>query len=650
VFIGPSSVAMSTLGNKRSSKAYLKKFAPDVPLIPGFSGSSQDSADLEKAAIQIGFPIMLKASAGGGGKGMRIVREASALRSELETAQSEAQRSFGSGDCILEKYIEAGKHVEFQIVGDSHGKVISFWDRDCSVQRRHQKVIEETPCPWLTADMRRRMSDTAVRITELIGYEGAGTVEFVVDVQAEKFYFLEVNARLQVEHPITEEVTGIDLVSLQLFVASGGRLVDIPSLGEVGQDGHAIEVRLCAEDAHRDFFPEHGTIQLWHPAPGVLGPGRDIRYETAVQNGGKVSIHFDSMIAKLIVWAPTRSQAIEKILRVLANTVCAGVRTNQLFLQSCLLHPEFRNPAYTTSFIPNNLPRLLQSPYKKGKVEKELLSIVPVLHLRALRSKGGNVRPFGNIHAGFRNQRFDPVNRNVNVVSVIAEGQKHGVDQLVTWKNLNYSSQKFTVNTTIIPSAPDASQGDKDSAAKAVTTRYNAISAILRNGTVDSSPAVEVAIEQVIDIPSTLSHSQSSVVTASFNSHRVILILTTPLFYNDSSSSQSSLPINVFAHTPSLGTWSEYKVYSVLSYAEALRSESVSSLGAGSKSVKAPMPCKVLRVLKQEGDEVTEGESVIVVESMKMEMNIAIQASGKFKSRVAIGDAVDEGVVLCEVH
>lgn len=228
---------MSTLGNKRTSKAYLSSHAPEVPLIPGFSGTSQGLKDLEDAAKSIGFPVMLKASAGGGGKGMRVVRDPSTLRSELERAQSEAKRSFGSDDCILEKYIEAGKHVEIQIIGDQHGRVVSLWDRDCSVQRRHQKVIEEAPCSWLSDEMRTRMSNTAVQIAELIAYEGAGTVEFVVDVATEKYYFLEVNARLQVEHPITEEITGVDLVALQLYIATGGRLDDVQQLRKVPRKG-----------------------------------------------------------------------------------------------------------------------------------------------------------------------------------------------------------------------------------------------------------------------------------------------------------------------------------------------------------------------------------------------------------------------------
>ncbi|KAI8270897.1 Methylcrotonoyl-CoA carboxylase subunit alpha [Colletotrichum sp. SAR11_239] len=362
-FVGPTSQTISTLGDKRTSKEYLRTHAPEVPLIPGFSGSSQNVEDLQDAATRIGFPVMLKASAGGGGKGMRVVREASQLQSELDRAQSEAQRSFGSSDCILEKFIESSKHVEIQIVGDQHGYVVSLFERDCSVQRRNQKVIEETPCLFLDEQTKKSMSDTAVKIGKLLGYEGAGTVEFVVDTATKKFYFLEVNTRLQVEHPITEEVVGVDLVSLQLYVAAGGRLADVPELSALTQTGHAIECRLCAEDPNRDFMPSHDTVALWKPANPHRGASSVVRYETAMQSGASISIYFDSMICKIVVWAPTRALAIDILAKELANTACVGIKTNQLFLQSCLLHPGFKDTAYQTSFIPTHLHELLRNPY-----------------------------------------------------------------------------------------------------------------------------------------------------------------------------------------------------------------------------------------------------------------------------------------------
>jgi acetyl/propionyl-CoA carboxylase alpha subunit len=641
---------MSTLGNKRSSKAYLSEHAPEVPLIPGFSGTSQQLQDLEDAARLIGFPVMLKASAGGGGKGMRIVRDPSTLRNELERAQSEAKRNFGSDDRILEKYIEAGKHVEIQIVGDQHGRVVSLWDRDCSVQRRHQKVIEEAPCSWLSDDMRKRMSDTAVHIAELIAYEGAGTVEFVVDVVAEKYYFLEVNARLQVEHPITEEVTGVDLVALQLYVATGGRLDDLEVLKTVQQHGHAIECRLCAEDAHRDFYPEHGTVRLWQPAPGILGPGRDIRYETAVRNGSEVSIYFDSMIAKIIVWAPNRTQAIAKMLKVLANTACVGVRTNQLFLQSCLANPGFRDPVYTTSYIANNLERLLKNPYCADS--NSVYKSVGATACLYLRSQQHNLRSaFRNVRMGFRNQPFDPINRHVSFVVNTPEGVTNEEAQarisLVIAETVANKSQHFNIYLSEVPQPKENNDG-KMSVAKAVTAQYNAVSATIRSGKWKQQSLQRFLLENIVRLDQG-SEWRSDVVTSSISGRKLTTVLCTPSPYTTTSSSHSDT-ITLYAHIPALGTWTSYKISSPLAFAESLRSTAAASTTEDAlKVVRAPMPCKVLKVLKKKGEDVNKGEVVMVIESMKMEMSISAPSEGVFETERGEGNAVSEGAVLCEI-
>ncbi|KAI9925760.1 hypothetical protein MW887_005566 [Aspergillus wentii] len=657
IFIGPSPAAMSTLGDKRSSKDYLGKYAPDVPLIPGFSGSSQDVQDLEKAAAGIGFPVMLKASAGGGGKGMRIIHEASQLRQELERAQSEAQRSFGSSDCILEKYIESSKHVEIQIIGDSHGEVVSLLDRDCSVQRRHQKVIEETPCTFLTEETRTAMSATAVRIAKLIGYENAGTVEFVVDVKTNKFYFLEVNARLQVEHPITEEVTGVDLVSLQLFVAAGGSLRSLSVMRSLSQQGHAIECRLCAEDPQRDFFPEHGRVHLWLPAKGVLGPGRDVRYETAIQTGSSVSIYFDSMIAKIVVWAPTRTLAIEKMAKVLANTACVGVKTNQLFMQRCLLSKAFHNPAYTTSFIPSNTNDLL-SPASIPNLRE--LSIIPCLFLRNLadRASGSSrKRPFQNIRKQFRNQRFDPVSVHCDVVDPIgwpydrkAESKEH---ILCLWKRPSDSSPEIQ-EVSLIPIRADDNK-DKDmeiSPAKKVTAEYNAISEILRGGEKGFGPSYKLNINSwtpAEGIPAVQESWLASTMEVSINGSKILAHVVIHSNRAHALAGQLNQTQRIYCHFPSLGTHVEFERSSLLSYCESVRTEAKSQNDPEQKTITAPMPCKVLSVLKKQGDEVKSGETVMVIESMKMEVSITVGASGKFETNWKIGDAVEEGKVLCSV-
>ncbi|KAJ5344790.1 hypothetical protein N7452_002794 [Penicillium brevicompactum] len=664
IFIGPSPSAMSTLGDKRSSKEYLRSHAPDVPLIPGFSGSSQDAEALSKVAAEIGFPVMLKASAGGGGKGMRIVREASQLKDELERAQSEARRSFGSDDCILEKFIESSKHVEIQIMGDSTGHVVSFLDRDCSVQRRHQKVIEETPCPFLTEETRQKMSATAVRVAELIGYENAGTVEFVVDIKTHQFYFLEVNARLQVEHPITEEVTGVDLVALQLFVAAGGSLKSLPQLQNVTQRGHAIECRLCAENPEKDFFPEHGRVHLWLPAGGSLAPSRDIRYETAIQTGSSVSIYFDSMIAKLVVWAPTRALAIEKMVKVLAQTACVGVKTNQLFMQSCLLNPAFRDPAYTTAFIPTHLGELLRVPAIPGLPEYEkLAAIIPSLVIRRLPDHAtplSRPKPLRNVRMQFRNQRFDPVNIHCDVVTTTSWPKKSSEELdstppqqiMCIWKAIEAGSSSVTEEVYLFP-VPDnrSPKSEELSAAAEISAQYNEISQALRSGKATSSPVQKVQVvswRPAEGNPAQPDSWLASTIEVSVNGSKLTAHVAIPSTRAHTLAGQVDCGQQIHCHFPALGTHVEFRRDTLLSFAESNRSAKASQ-GSEQKTVAAPMPCKVLSVLRKNGDEVKSGDSVMVIESMKMEVNISVAASGKFQTDWKVGDAVEEGKVLCSI-
>ncbi|KIW45534.1 uncharacterized protein PV06_03918 [Exophiala oligosperma] len=668
IFIGPSSEAMSTLGDKRNSKEYLKQYAPSVPLIPGYAGSSQDVADLERAAEKVGFPVMLKASAGGGGRGMRIVRERSQLAGELARAQSEAKRSFGSSDCILEKYIEAAKHIEVQIMGDNHGKVISLWERECSVQRRHQKIIEETPSPFLTSDQRQRMCAVAVQIGELIGYEGAGTVEFVVDAKDGSFYFLEVNTRLQVEHPITEEVTGVDIVALQLFVAAGGSLTSVPWLQQevIPQNGHAIECRLCAEDPNGDFMPQNGTIRLWRESDQYRnGASRDIRYETAIKTGSEVSIHFDSMIAKVVVWAPTRDAAIRKMVRVLATTACAGVKTNQLFLQACLLHNSFQDPAYTTSLIPTYLQGLLRNPHVNATSDMmTMLSVIPGLFRRAttLDQRHKTSGPFQNVRVNFRNQFHDPVNVSTTITVPTAEPPK---PILSVWKASSSGqgccNPSFHVTVAPIPDNTSKEETETvDSTTKTTTParelsrQYHAISRKLRDGSLATATQYTVQLrkyqsKQINDDSG--SDWQEGSATVAINNSTIQVYVASNI---SSSSSQGTTAdaSSFLCHLPSLGTWVGYTCHTLLNYIETLRpSLSGSVVGSSnSKIIKAPMPCKVLSVLKQNGEEVKAGQVVLVIESMKMETNISVNIAGKFGTNVKVGDSVDDGKVLCWVE
>ncbi|KAK4539248.1 hypothetical protein LTR36_000854 [Oleoguttula mirabilis] len=651
VFIGPSAASMSTLGDKRSAKAYLREHDPSVPLIPGFAGSGQAVSDFEKAADAIGYPVMLKASAGGGGKGMRVVRRRSDLRGELETVQSEASRFFGSSDCILEKYIEAAKHIEIQILGDSHGGLISLWERECSVQRRHQKIIEETPSPSLDARKRQEISDTAVRIGKLLGYENAGTVEFVFDVSDGRFYFLEVNTRLQVEHPITEEVTRIDIVALQLFVAAGGKLATLSPLDKVPQRGHAIECRLCAEDPQQNFYPQHGTIRLWKPAELASSQHSSVRFESAVETGSAVSIHFDSMVAKVIVWAPTRAMAIQRMVAVLAHTVCAGVRTNQLFLQSCLLHSGFRDPAYTTSFIPQNLSSLLIPPHADAWAQ--MAPTLPLVACYFLRNLVHDRKPFANVRRGFRNQLADPISGHKDIV-VTRNAQGEMQTLLCTWtatrEPLHGSVQGQIAH---LPTAENDIAGGSSSTASALAAQYNAVSNAMRTGSLTGTQHHNLTVEKchatVHPSPTTPSWICATLTILVDGSRYPAYLATESRSPGISGTTQVGERQRVMCHLPALGTWVDISCYSPLCFFESLRATAAAGSDALVNTAVAPMPCKVLSVLKKNGDVVKAGENVIVVESMKMEMNIAISAGGVFEALVSKDDAVEEGAVLCRV-
>ncbi|KAF7561554.1 hypothetical protein G7046_g2583 [Stylonectria norvegica] len=659
IFVGPSGEAMSTLGDKRSSKEYLRARAPDVPLIPGFSGASQEVSDLEAAAEKIGVPVMVKASSGGGGKGMRIVREVSELRNELLRAQSEAQRSFGSSDCILEKFIENSKHVEIQIVGDQHGDVVSFFERDCSVQRRNQKVIEETPCSFLDDDTRRKMGETAVQIVKLIGYEGAGTVEFVLDTHTMKYYFLEVNTRLQVEHPITEEVVGVDLVALQIFVAAGGRLCEVPELTSLKQSGHAIECRLCAEDPQRNFFPTNDRILLWQPGKPGRSDGSVVRYETAIQTGALISIHFDSMICKIVVWAPTRALAIDRMVSELAQIACIGIRTNQLFLQSCLVHPKFRDPRYTTSFIADNLASLLLNPYASSV--SSAVALIPSLYLKAVRKEKSRRLPnmaFKGIRQRFYNQRHDPF----AVDSEILTWKLNDFEMAVCLLQLPVNDDEHSHDAFYISELPtERSQVDQEAspnlrlpATSRSLSQFKHISQSLRTGKVWQGPTYRGSLLALNTSNEDGKVEQSkwsstSVIDVLIDGKKLRAFIAVPRGKTTTHRPLADETDRVLCHIPELGDWVEFHRHTLLSYSTSQRKAEGPAAGKDQKHVNAPMPCKILTILKSPGEEINKGDSVMVIESMKMEITISIEASGKFQTPWKVGDAVNEGLELCSV-
>jgi len=341
IFVGPRADSISAMGSKAESRHLMQRIG--VPVVPGYDGEDQTLATLLTEATSIGFPVLVKASAGGGGKGMKIVRDASELQSAIESAQREAKKSFGDDRLLLERYIEEPRHVEFQIFGDGNGEIVHLFERDCSIQRRHQKVVEETPAPRYSDDLRQRMAAAALAAARAVNYRSAGTVEFIVTPDGE-FYFLEMNTRLQVEHPVTEEVTGVDLVRAQLSLAGGGR---IPwRQDELRQRGHAIEVRIYAEDPDDRFLPQSGRIGFYRePA----GPG--VRVDAGVTQGTNIGVNFDPMLSKLICYGETREAAIDRIDRALRDYVILGTRTNISWLRRVVTHPAFRDGNVSTRFL-----------------------------------------------------------------------------------------------------------------------------------------------------------------------------------------------------------------------------------------------------------------------------------------------------------
>ena len=342
IFIGPNSKALRLVGDKIRSRQTMEKAG--IPIIPGMKGKKKSVLEYQAEAKKIGYPLMIKASAGGGGKGMRIVREAAGLKSSLEAGMREAKSAFGDESIYLEKYIEEPRHVEFQILADNHGNVVHLFERECSIQRRHQKIVEESPSQALTPALRAEMGETAKKVIRVSGYNNAGTVEFLLD-KDKNYYFLEVNARLQVEHPVTELTSGKDLVHQQILVASGEKLSFVQE--DVKPRGHAIECRIYAEDPANNFLPSSGKV-LFLQEP--QGPG--VRHDTGIYSGCDVPIFYDPILSKLIVWAENRDLACQRMARALKDYVILGIRTSIDFLKDVVDHPQFRKGNTTTDFIP----------------------------------------------------------------------------------------------------------------------------------------------------------------------------------------------------------------------------------------------------------------------------------------------------------
>ncbi len=573
VWVGPRPDAIDAMGSKLEAKARMD--AAGVPLLPSADLTGMSADEAAAAATEIGYPVLIKASAGGGGRGMRIVPDPEALAEAVDGAAREAESAFGDGTIYAERYVAPSRHVEVQIFGDESGRVIHFGERECSVQRRHQKIIEEAPCPSIDGPTRAALHAAAVAAGEAIGYTGAGTVEFLLSAAGTEFFFLEVNTRLQVEHPVTEAVFGVDLVRLQLEVAAGGPVPDQDAVGQ--PSGHAMEARLYAEDPTADYRPSTGPVHAFV----VPGAGDTVRLDTAIDSGsaGEVSRFYDPMVAKVITHAPTRTAAARRLANALAGTVVDGIATNRELLVRTLRHPEFLGDGGEgagnrgdSDFLVRNDPADLGRPLLGG----DDLAVVAVAGALALQvaNRSADVHT-GGVTSGFRNVATSPQR------AVLAVGD-HGL--MVDYR--------------------------------------------FRRGRLES-----VAVDGV-DLGRPVLHGASTteVDLAIDGLRRRFDIVLGP----DGGTGPSTVSVAGPAGAVTLGV--------------VPRFEEPSADGAAGSTV-ASMPGTVVKVEVEPGDRVAEGDVLVVLEAMKMELAVAATVSGVVSAvPVAAGDGVEAGTVLVVVE
>jgi len=558
IWVGPSPHAIASMGDKLAAKQLMVD--ADVPTLPSVEVTLD--LDLIKAATEIGFPVLVKATAGGGGKGMRVVESVDALADAVAGAQREATSSFGNGIVFLEKYLPAPRHIEIQVMGDSHGELVHLFERECSIQRRHQKIIEEAPSPVLAESLRAAMGDAALAAARAIGYSSAGTVEFLLDGQGDQaqFWFLEVNTRIQVEHPVTEEITGVDLVREQLRVASGHALSF--SQSDLAIDGHSIEARLYAEDPANDFLPAIGTLHAFEVPSSPVA-----RVDTGVETGSLVGVDFDPMLAKVIVHAETRSEAALRLALVLDNMVIAGVTTNRDFLVATLRSPAFLAGDTTTDFIERVQP---QAAFVPAADDLVLAGVAAAMYAQEANRSAPGV--LGFMPRGYRNS------------SMPAERALFG-----------HNEQSLTVQYRAVRGQSFETVALLDDVEQEASMDVRVVSTDLERG------AITLDVDGV----------------------------QTPLRVVETGS-------GVMVHTPAgainLDHRSRFPDYASVEV-------------AGGQT--APMPGKVLSVHVGAGDQVTAGQTLVIMEAMKMEHTITAPVDGLVAElRCAEGDQVDNGQVL----
>lgn len=563
VFIGPPASAIEAMGSKSAAKAIMADAG--VPLVPGYHGTEQSPEFLASAAEEIGYPVLIKASAGGGGKGMRRVDQPADFAEALISAQREAAASFGDDHVLIEKYLLQPRHVEFQVFADHHGNVVHLFERDCSVQRRHQKVIEEGPAPGLTTDTRERMGAAAVTAARAIGYVGAGTVEFIMDAQG-GFYFMEMNTRLQVEHPITEMITGQDLVTWQLEVAAGRPLP--AAQDELSVRGHAFEARIYAEDPQRDFLPAIGTIQSLH----MPQPTPSVRIDIGVRSGDEISMHYDPMIAKLIVWGEDREQALLRLRRALAESMVVGTATNVEFLGRIAAHPAFAAGGVDTHFIDTYRDDLLPPPQPPSE---QLLATAALYQLLQLQQETAQ-------RAQASNDPWSPWHDS--------SGFRLNSDH---WHSLHFrdGEQEIVVNAHFRPN-----------------NGFN------------------------LELPTAQLHASAKFLADG----RLRVVLADRQFDAYVQRQEQQLIIVLDGQRQQLQIVDPSTV--------------VIDDGLSSGGLQAPMPGVVRAVLVEAGQQVSEGEALLVLEAMKMEYTIRAPSNGTVEHiEFAVGDQVSEGTELLVV-
>ena len=600
VFIGPSADAIRAMGGKSESKRLME--AAGVPLIPGYHGDNQDAEFLKQQADSIGYPVLIKASAGGGGKGMRIVEKSSDFIGLLDSCRREAITSFGNDQVLIEKYALKPRHIEIQVFGDTHGNYVHLFERDCSVQRRHQKVLEEAPAPGVDAAMREAMGTAAIEAARAVNYFGAGTVEFIVEQRegSMNFYFMEMNTRLQVEHPVSEAITGVDLVEWQLLVAAGKPLPKTQE--DLAINGHAIEARICAENPDNGFLPATGTLFTYqkpeHSTFVINNDSAGVRIDDGVREGDVISPFYDSMIAKLIVHAPTREQALAKLDRALGQTRIVGLPTNVAFLRYILNTESFSQANLDTALIEREADELFnQHPL-------QLSTLVVTAIAQQLASEGiaqdADADPFSK-PTGFR--AYNAYARSFSLVY----GEQAYQARISNWRNAHYSdSKKGAENTSSFTLVIE----------KEIATTQD-------NSNINVAAELETVYEGEVSYASSDAHNHTLWLEGARISAQSWVHNETVYVFTDSGRDEITL-IDIMAH--------------------------VGEESAAVGSLKSPMPGQVVAFKVAVGDSVKKGEPLAVIEAMKIEHTITAPTDGVVAELLfAAGDSVADGDELLRI-